>query len=47
MIGDPQAVPALLQAHKDKDWDVRKAVEEALEKIGLPAVPALMEALKG
>jgi HEAT repeat protein len=44
-IGDPQAVPALLQAHKD-DWYVRKAVEEALEKIGLPAVPALMEALK-
>jgi HEAT repeat protein len=43
-IGDPQALPALIQALKDEY--VREAVEEALGKIGVPAVPALIEALK-
>jgi HEAT repeat protein len=46
-IGDPQAVPALMEALKDRDEDVRKAVAEALGEIGDPqAVPALLETLK-
>jgi len=46
-IGNPQAVPALLQALKDKEWRVRWAAAEALESIGDPqAVPALIQALK-
>jgi HEAT repeat protein len=42
-LGDPQAVPALIQALGDSDWDdVRRAAAEALGKLGDPqAVPAL------
>jgi len=38
-LGDPQAVPHLIQALGD--WSVREAAAEALLKIGTPAVPAL------
>ena len=45
-IGDPRAVPALIQALRE-DWHVRWVAAEALGKIGDPhAVPALIEALK-
>jgi FOG: HEAT repeat len=39
------AVPALIQALGDSDWEVRRASAEALVKIGTPAVPALIQAL--
>jgi hypothetical protein len=40
------AVPALIQALGDSDWDVRRAAAEALGKLGDPqAVPALIQAL--
>jgi HEAT repeat protein len=46
-IGDPQALPALLEALKDENGYVRRAAAEALGEIGDPqAVPALLEALK-
>jgi hypothetical protein len=46
-IGDPQATPALIQALRDKKWEVRRAAAEALEKIGDPqATPALIQALR-
>ena len=45
-IGDPQAVPLLIQALGDSDWLVRNAAAEALGRIGDPqAIPALMQAL--
>jgi hypothetical protein len=56
-LGDPQAVPALIQAlgmRQRRRWDsrarahpsaVRRAAAEALVKIGTPAVPALIQAL--
>jgi HEAT repeat protein len=41
------AVPALIQALGDSDWDVRRAAAEALGAIGDPqAVPALIKALR-
>jgi hypothetical protein len=43
-VGTP-AVPPLIQALRDGDWDVRAAVCEALVKIGAPAVPPLIQAL--
>jgi HEAT repeat protein len=39
------AVPALIQALGDSDWEVRRAAAEALVRIGAPAVPALIQAL--
>jgi HEAT repeat protein len=45
----PAAVPALIEALKDKDRNVRRAAALALGKIGpatKDAVPALIEALK-
>jgi hypothetical protein len=39
------AIPALIQALGDSNWDVRRAAAEALVKIGTPAVPALIQAL--
>jgi HEAT repeat protein len=45
-LGDPQAVPALIQALGDSDSAVRAAAAEALGAIGDPqAVPALIQAL--
>ena len=45
-IGDPQAVPALIQALGDSDSAVRRAAAEALGKLGDPqAIPALIQAL--
>ena len=51
-IGDPQAVPPLIQAlgHETNPFAdyrdaVRRAAAEALVKIGTPAVPALIQAL--
>jgi HEAT repeat protein len=44
-LGAP-AVPALIQALGDSDWDVRRAAAEALGKLGDPqAIPALIKAL--
>src|SRR5262249_17257568 len=43
------AVPALISALKDQDWEVRRATANALGKIGpapKDAVPGLMVALK-
>ena len=42
------AIPALIEALKDKEWNVRLRAAEALKKIGPKAesaVPALIEAL--
>jgi HEAT repeat protein len=39
------AVPALIEAFKDKDYFVNQAVVKALGKIGEPALPALMTAV--
>jgi hypothetical protein len=40
------AVPALIQALGDSDWDVRRAAAEALGDLGDPqAIPALIKAL--
>jgi hypothetical protein len=44
-VGTP-AVPPLIQALGDGDWDVRAAACEALVKIGAPAVPPLIQALR-
>jgi HEAT repeat protein len=41
------AVPALVRALKDADPDVRQHATIALAKIGLPAVPSLIELLEG
>jgi len=41
------AVPALIKALRDGDWDVRRAACEALGRIGdASAVPALIKALR-
>ena len=46
-LGDSRVVPALLEALKDEDVDVRQAAAEALGKLGdSRSVPALVEALK-
>ncbi len=45
-IGDPQALPALIEALKDKDSGVREVAAGALREIGPQALPALIEALK-
>ena len=46
-IGDPQAIPALLQALKDEHMNARWKVAKALGEIGDPqAVPALLLTLK-
>jgi len=39
-------VEGLIEALKDKDWEVRSSAAKALVKIGEPAVPALVEALQ-
>jgi HEAT repeat protein len=51
-IGDPQAIPPLIQALQNEDYEdyevqvrVREAACEALVKIGAPAVPHLIQAL--
>jgi hypothetical protein len=39
-IGDPQAIPHLIQALQDEDYEVREAACEALGRIGDPqAIP--------
>ncbi|MCK5177216.1 MAG: HEAT repeat domain-containing protein, partial [Candidatus Aenigmarchaeota archaeon] len=45
-IGDPRAVPALIDALKDEDTYVLTSVKEALVNIGKPTVSALIDALK-
>jgi HEAT repeat protein len=46
-IGDPQAIPPLLQALQDEAWEVREAACEALGAIGNPqAIPPLLQALQ-
>jgi len=45
----PKAIPAIIEALKDKDWDVRTSAASALGGIGpdaRAAVPVLIEALK-
>ncbi|MBC7226945.1 MAG: HEAT repeat domain-containing protein [Thermoflexales bacterium] len=44
-IGDPRAVPSLLEALQDADEGVRRGAREALVRIGAPAVPGLLQAL--
>ena len=45
-IGDKSTVPALIEKLKDGNIDVMTASADALVKIGVPAAPALIEALK-
>jgi|GEM_PF-2646817 len=45
-IGDASAVPALIAALGDDDPDVIKAATRALVKVGTPALPGLIAALK-
>jgi HEAT repeat protein len=45
-IGDASAVPALIAALEDDDPDVIKAATRALVKVGAPALPGLIAALK-
>ena len=45
-IADSSAVPALGEALKDEDYNVRNIALNALENLGRPAVPALLEALR-
>jgi HEAT repeat protein len=45
-IGDASAVPALIAALEDDDPDVIKAATRALVKVGTPALPGLIAALK-
>jgi bilin biosynthesis protein len=45
-LGDRDSIPALREALKDQNKDVRCAAAKALAKLGEPAIPALREALK-
>ncbi|WP_028459444.1 HEAT repeat domain-containing protein [Chloroflexus sp. Y-396-1] len=45
-IGDAAAVPELLAALRDADWNARRAAAEALVQIGAAAVPGLLAALR-
>ena len=45
-IGNKEAVLALIDALKDKDWYIPNPAADALVRIGPPAVPALIEVLK-
>lgn len=45
-LGDPAAVPALIEALKDESEKVREAVADALEKIGTPAAKEAVAAYK-
>jgi hypothetical protein len=45
-IGDASAVPTLIAALEDDDPDVIKAATRALVKVGTPALPGLIAALK-
>src|SRR5207249_1504265 len=41
-----EAVPALIQTLGHKSWNVRSSAADALESIGTPAVPFLVQALR-
>jgi len=45
-IRDPQVIPYLLEALRDKSWPVRKSAADALEEIGEAAIGPLIKALK-
>ncbi|HEX2905936.1 MAG TPA: HEAT repeat domain-containing protein [Phototrophicaceae bacterium] len=45
-IGDPTAVPILLEATEHEDTAVSQAAFEAIEEIGDAAIPALLDALQ-
>lgn len=45
-MGDERAIPHLIAALRDSEWNVREAAEDALAQIGSPAVEPLIKALR-
>src|SRR2546427_8727434 len=45
-MGDERAIPHLIAALRDSEWNVREAAEDALAQIGSPAVEPLLKALR-
>src|SRR3989454_12437224 len=45
-MGDERAIPHLITALRDSEWNVREAAEDALAQIGSPAVEPLLKALR-
>jgi len=45
-MGDERAIPPLITALRDAEWNVREAAEDALAQIGSPAVEPLIKALR-
>ena len=45
-MGDERAIPHLIVALRDSEWNVREAAEDALAQIGSPAVEPLLKALR-
>ncbi|HZC68770.1 MAG TPA: HEAT repeat domain-containing protein [Nitrospirales bacterium] len=45
-MGDERAIPHLIVALRDSEWNVREAAEDALAQIGSPAVEPLIKALR-
>ena len=45
-MGDERAIPYLIAALRDSEWNVREAAEDALAQIGSPAVEPLIKALR-
>ena len=45
-MGDERAIPHLIAALRDSEWNVREAAEDALSLIGSPAVEPLIKALR-
>src|SRR5438093_13300678 len=45
-MGDERAIPHLIAALRDSEWNVREAAEDALAQIGSAAVDPLLKALR-
>src|SRR5207237_10863276 len=45
-MGNERAIPHLIAAMPDAEWNVREAAEDALAQIGSPAVEPLLKALR-
>ena len=45
-MGDERAIPALITALRDSEWNVREAAQGSLAQIGSPAVEPLIKALR-
>ncbi len=45
-MGDERAIPHLIAALRDAEWNVREAAEDALAGVGSPAVEPLLKALR-